>query len=76
MLNIDMLGVCMVLGIVCKCDASLVICKDADRRELLLLAIQNLTEEEGNPNCFLNSQRECHLLSFSGGQGHGGLFLA
>jgi len=76
MLNIDMLGASMVLGIVRKCDASLVICKDGDRREFLVLAIQNLTEEEVKPNFFLSSLGECHILSFDGGQGHGGLFLA
>jgi len=76
MLNIDMLGASMVLGIVRKCNASLVICKDCDRRELLVVAIQNLTEEEVNPNCFVSSLSECHILSFGGGQGHGGLFLA
>jgi hypothetical protein len=44
--------------------------------ELLVLAIQNLTEEEAKPNCFLSSLSECYILSFGGGQGHGGLFLA
>ena len=76
MLNINMLGASMVLEIVSKCEASLVICKDGDRWEHLVLAIQNLTEEEANPNCFLSSLPECHILSFGGGQGHSGLFLA
>jgi len=76
MLNIDMLGASMVLGIVRKCDASLVVFTDDDGRELLVLAIQNLTEEEAKPNCFLSSLSECHILSFGGGQGHSGLFLA
>jgi hypothetical protein len=44
MMNIDMLGASMVLGIVRKSNAFLVICNDGDRRELLVLAIQNLTE--------------------------------
>jgi hypothetical protein len=55
MLNINMLGVSMVLGIVRKCDSSLVICKVGDRRELLVLAIQNLTEEEAKPKYFLEA---------------------
>jgi len=76
MLNINMLSESMVLRIVCKCNASLVVCKDGDRWELLVLAIQNLTEEEAKSNCFLSSLSECHILSFFGGQGHGGLFLA
>ena len=76
MLNIDILGASIVLGIVRKCDASLVICKDGDRRELLVLAIENLTENEANPNCLVSSLSECHILSFGGGQGHGCLFLA
>jgi hypothetical protein len=76
MLNINMLGANMVLGIVCKCNASLVICKDGDRMELLVLAIQNLTEEEAKPNIFLSSLSECEMLSFGGGQGYGGLFVA
>jgi hypothetical protein len=41
----------MVLGIVCKCNAFLDICDDGDRRELLVVIIQNLTEEEASPNC-------------------------
>ena len=74
--NIDMLGASMVLGMVRKCNASLVICKDGGRRELLELAIQNLTEKEVKPSCFLGRLSECHILSSGGGQGHGGLFLA
>jgi hypothetical protein len=76
MLNIDMLGASMVLGIVSKCNASLLICKDGDSRELLELAIQNLTEEEAMPNCFPSSLSECHILRVSGGQGHRVLSLA
>jgi len=71
-----MLSARMVLQILCQCNASLVICADGDRRELVVLAIQNLTEDEAKQNCFLSSLSECHILSFSGGQGHGGLFLA
>jgi len=76
MLNTNMTGVSMVLRIVCKCNASLVICKDGDGRELLVLAIQNPTEEEAKPICFLSSLSECLILSFGGGQGHGGQFPA
>jgi hypothetical protein len=36
MLNINMLSASMVLGIVCMCNASLVICEDGDKRELLV----------------------------------------
>jgi len=76
MLNIDMLGASMVLRIVRKCDSSLVVFKDGDGRGLLVLAIQNLIGQEAKPNCFLSSLSECHILSFGGGQGQGGLFLA
>ena len=75
MLNIDMLGMSMVLGIVCKCDSSLVICKDGDRRELPVQVSQNLTEEEANPNCFRSSLSEYHILRLGRGQGHTGLFV-
>jgi hypothetical protein len=75
MMNITMLGLSMVLGIVCECNAFLGISTDGDRREILVLVIQNLTEEEAKPNCFLSTLSECHILSFGGGQGHSGLFL-
>ena len=76
MLNINVLGASMVLGIVRNCYASLVVCKHYDGKELLVLAIQTLTEEDkAKPNCFLSSLCECHILSFSGLQGHSGLFL-
>jgi len=76
MLNIDMPSVSIVLRIVGKYNTSLVVCKDCDGWELLVLAIQNLAAEEAKPHCFLSSLSECHILSFGGGQGHSGLFLA
>ena len=76
MLIIDMLCASMVHGIVRTCDPSLLICKDGDGKELLVLAIQNLTEEEPKPNCFLSSLSECRILSFGGGHSQGCLFLA
>jgi hypothetical protein len=76
MLNIDMLGANMVLGIVRKYDASLFVYQDGNGTELLVQAIQNLTEKEAKANCVLCSLSECHILSFGGGQSHGCLFLA
>jgi len=66
----------MILGIVFKCNASLIMCKEGYRRELLVLAIQSLTEEEAKANFYLSRLSVCRILSFGTGQGHSGLYLA
>src|SRR5271154_4514037 len=71
-LDVDVLGTSMMLGIVCEGDSALVVAVD----EILIIdVVADLSEKAEEPDLLLEGVEDSHVFRLGGGEGDCGLFL-